>query len=168
MPIDPFEIGCSKESSAGSSTFRESLLSPDGKWVWVYCQVRQCNHKAAVAYGSFAIRWGMDATIDLIRRRFRCGRCGNLGALIRRPSWSVYLQSFGELMAEKALQIHSPDAGLKCMCNLYSLTTTREEIGKWLSVGHNRMGELPAQLTLFPRREAPVVRLAEDGEREMV
>ena len=30
------------------------------------------------------------------------------------------------------------------------------------------MGPVPEQLTLFPAREAPVVRLAEDGERELV
>ena len=101
MPIDPFEISSSKESSAGSPTFRESLRSPDGKWAWVYCQVRACGHSAAVAYGSFAIRWGMDATIDLIRRRFRCSRCGNLGALLQKPSWNIYDQSFAKVVADK-------------------------------------------------------------------
>ena len=54
------------------------------------------------------------------------------------------------------------------MCNLYSLNGTREEIGKYLKVSHNRMGQFNEQLTMFPAREAPIVRLAEDGERELV
>jgi putative SOS response-associated peptidase YedK len=54
------------------------------------------------------------------------------------------------------------------MCNLYNLHSTREEIGKYLKVSHNRMVQFPEQLTMFPAREAPVVRIAPDGERELV
>ena len=62
----------------------------------------------------------------------------------------------------RTLKAPAPYAWLFRMCNLYSLYSTREEIGKYLKVSHNRMGQFPEQLTMFPAREAPVVRLAED------
>lgn len=54
------------------------------------------------------------------------------------------------------------------MCNLYSLRTTRAQIGSLFRVSDNRMETVPEQLTLFPGHAAPVVRLAADGERELV
>jgi putative SOS response-associated peptidase YedK len=54
------------------------------------------------------------------------------------------------------------------MCNLYSLNSTREGIGRLFKVSDNRMSVFSPQLTLFPARMAPVVRLAGDGERELV
>lgn len=53
------------------------------------------------------------------------------------------------------------------MCNLYSMTATRETVGKLFKVGHNRQLELELQASVFPGQTAPVVRLAADGEREM-
>ena len=168
MALDPFGIAFQSDYSSSYPTLGDCLSSAHGKWVWVYCNVRACGHRAAVAYAPFAIRWGMDANTGMIRRNFRCSRCGNLGALIYAPSWDVYTGGFKVFPPEKALQILSPDAWLDHMCNLYSLYSTREEIGKYLKVSHNRMGQFPEQLTMFPAREAPVVRLAEDGERELV
>lgn len=168
MTFDALGIRGQSERADAFPTFRICLQSVHSKWIWVYCPVKECNHKAAVAYATFAIRWGMNATTQMIRRRFRCSRCGNLGALIRTPSWSVEHQFFQALPVDKALQIHSPDAWLERMCTLYSLNSTREGVGRLFKVSHNRMGQFPEQLTLFPAREAPVVRLADDGERELV
>jgi putative SOS response-associated peptidase YedK len=168
MVFDVLGIRCQAESGGSFPTLGTCLKSPHGKWVWVHCSVRECNHSAAVSLVPFAIRWGTDATTHMIRRHFRCSRCGNLGALIYLPSWSVDHGSLVEFPSTKALQIHSPDAWLDRMCNLYSLHSTREEIGKYLKVSHNRMGQVPEQLTLFPAHEAPIVRLADDGERELV
>ena len=37
----------------------------------------------------FAIRWGMDASTDLIRERLRCSKCGRKGGVsIKVPSWN--------------------------------------------------------------------------------
>jgi putative SOS response-associated peptidase YedK len=168
MTFDALGRRCQHEPVNSFPTFRVCLQSVHGKWIWVCCPVREYNHSAAVAYATFAIRWGMTATTYMIRRCFRCSRCGNLGALIRAPSWSVERQFSQALLADRALQIHSPDAWLERMCNLYSLNSTREGVGRLFKVSHNRMGHFPEQLTLFQGRDSPVVRLAEDGEREMV
>ena len=52
------------------------------------------------------------------------------------------------------------------MCNLYSLTSTPEEIRRWFDVREDRTGNLPPLPGIFPDQMAPVVRGAE-GEREL-
>jgi putative SOS response-associated peptidase YedK len=54
------------------------------------------------------------------------------------------------------------------MCNLYSLTPKREHVGLFFRVGHNRMPAFEPQNAIFPNYNAPVVRKAADGEREIV
>lgn len=57
-------------------------------WVWVCCAEFGCNHSSPWAYAPLIIRWGPDASGNVLRRRARCTRCGNLGATLRHPSWS--------------------------------------------------------------------------------
>lgn len=54
------------------------------------------------------------------------------------------------------------------MCNLYNLHKTRDAVGKLFKVSDNRMATFPEQLTMFPGRDAPVVRISADGEHELV
>jgi putative SOS response-associated peptidase YedK len=54
------------------------------------------------------------------------------------------------------------------MCNLYSMTKTQEAMRRLFAVRHDRTGNLPPLPGIFPDYHAPVVRLAEDGERELV
>ncbi len=54
------------------------------------------------------------------------------------------------------------------MCNLYSVTATREAMIRLFRVGHNRATATEQLPAVFPGHAAPVVRLAEDGERELV
>ena len=54
------------------------------------------------------------------------------------------------------------------MCNLYSMTRSRDEVRKWFDVGDNRAAAIEPQNAIFPGYEAPVVRIADDGERELV
>jgi putative SOS response-associated peptidase YedK len=54
------------------------------------------------------------------------------------------------------------------MCNLYSLTTNREAILRLLRVSDNRATIIKPQTAIFLAYTAPVVRLAADGERELV
>ena len=68
MPLDPFTVAYQPDYSGTYATFGDCLLSPHGKWVWVYCREHECGHRAAIAYASFAVRWGMDATTQMIRR----------------------------------------------------------------------------------------------------
>lgn len=54
------------------------------------------------------------------------------------------------------------------MCNLYSLYKTREAVAKWFRISSNRAMAFEPKDAIFPRYDAPVVRLSEDGERELV
>ena len=54
------------------------------------------------------------------------------------------------------------------MCNLYSMTATRDAIIRLFRVGHNRAAAFDPVSAIFPGHTAPVVRLADDGDRELV
>lgn len=54
------------------------------------------------------------------------------------------------------------------MCNLYSMTTNYQAILRLFRVPHNRAAQIDPLPAIFPGWNAPVVRKAEDGERELV
>jgi len=54
------------------------------------------------------------------------------------------------------------------MCNLYSLNKKRDAVAQFFRVSHNRTVSFEASAAIFPRRTAPVVRGAPDGEREII
>jgi putative SOS response-associated peptidase YedK len=54
------------------------------------------------------------------------------------------------------------------MCNLYSMTKPREAVLRLFRVIANRTPPIPRLPAIFPGHSAPVVRLAADGEREIV
>jgi hypothetical protein len=35
----------------------------------------------------FVIRWGPDASSNVMRERLRCAKCGHRGAVIQHPGW---------------------------------------------------------------------------------
>ncbi len=53
------------------------------------------------------------------------------------------------------------------MCNLYSMTRNVEAIRDLFRVSHNRAGSVPSLSAIFPGHSAPVIRQADDGEREL-
>jgi putative SOS response-associated peptidase YedK len=53
------------------------------------------------------------------------------------------------------------------MCNLYSLTRNREAILRLFRISDNRAPTIDPQLAIFPAYNAPVIRQASDGEREL-
>jgi hypothetical protein len=53
-------------------------------WLWLCCS---CGHRVAVALVPFVIRWGADASSDMLRQRVRCVVCGRRGASLQHPSW---------------------------------------------------------------------------------
>jgi putative SOS response-associated peptidase YedK len=53
------------------------------------------------------------------------------------------------------------------MCNLYSMTRATQAIGDLFRVPRNRLMQFDPLPAIFPGHAAPVVRRAEDGEREM-
>ena len=54
------------------------------------------------------------------------------------------------------------------MCNLYSLTTNRQAVLRLFRVSDNRAAAFEPKDAIFPGHSAPVVRVAEDGERELL
>ena len=54
------------------------------------------------------------------------------------------------------------------MCNLYSMTAARDAVGRLFRVSHNRAAMFAPLDAIFPGHMAPVVRRAEDGERELL
>jgi hypothetical protein len=54
-------------------------------WLWLNCE--RCQHHAPLACAVAVIRWGRDASSDVLRERARCTRCGNKGATIQHPRW---------------------------------------------------------------------------------
>lgn len=54
------------------------------------------------------------------------------------------------------------------MCNLYNVTTSQEAMRRLFRVGRDLFGNLEPSLDVYPDRPAPVIRVAEDGERELV
>jgi hypothetical protein len=55
--------------------------------VWICCEKRECLHRAPVALAPAIIRWGPDASSDMLRRRVRCLKCGSKGATLQVPGW---------------------------------------------------------------------------------
>jgi len=54
------------------------------------------------------------------------------------------------------------------MCNLYSMTRNRDAILRLFRLSHNRAAAFDPQDAIFPGYQAPIVRKAADGERELV
>ena len=53
------------------------------------------------------------------------------------------------------------------MCNLYSMTRSRDEVARLFRVSHNRAAAFEPLRAIFPGHIAPVVRRAADGGREL-
>lgn len=56
-------------------------------WVMAYCLNRHCLHSRPLALTPIIIRFGPDASSDVIRERAKCERCGQKGATLQMPSW---------------------------------------------------------------------------------
>ncbi|MGB7040396.1 MAG: hypothetical protein WBD83_12430, partial [Xanthobacteraceae bacterium] len=44
-------------------------------------------HRAPFAFAAAVIRWGPNASSDVLRQRARCTACGHKGATTKHPSW---------------------------------------------------------------------------------
>ena len=54
------------------------------------------------------------------------------------------------------------------MCNLYSMTRASEAVRRLFRIADNRAATFKPMDAIFPGYEAPVIRHADDGERELV
>jgi len=52
---------------------------------WVHCE--GCLRPRALPLAPFVIRFGPDASSDLLRRNLRCTACGRKGATLQHPSF---------------------------------------------------------------------------------
>ena len=64
-------------------------------WFWAHCGM--CSRQRAIPLAPFVIRWGTDASSDMLRRNLTCSHCGHRGASLQHPSWvdmEIGLQAF--------------------------------------------------------------------------
>jgi len=53
-------------------------------WLWWNCD--GCRRWVSAPLAPFVIRWGADASSDLLRRNPRCTKCGHSGGVLQVPS----------------------------------------------------------------------------------
>ena len=69
------------------------LQTGSTKWVWAFCNDLDESgrvawlHRAPLALAPFVIRWGAEASSNVMRERLRCAVCGHRGAVLQHPSW---------------------------------------------------------------------------------
>ncbi len=66
------------------------------------------------------------------------------------------------------LRCRAVSVQLYAMCNLYSMTSNREAVRRLFKADRDSVGNLPLFSAIFPGHDAPVVRLDDDSERELV
>lgn len=61
-------------------------LRKSAPWLRMFCAAG-CGHHRSVALAPFIIRWGANASSDMLRHAARCSNCGRKGATLQHPSW---------------------------------------------------------------------------------
>ncbi len=72
-----------------------SQLHKGSLWLMAHCTRTGCNHGRPISVAWAVIRWGPDASSDVLRRNLVCEACGHRGAVLYHPSWSLDLGMFG-------------------------------------------------------------------------
>ena len=93
-PSDPGKSHCTKDHkkptrlhNAQRASYPDpGELSRSPGWFWVYCNNRECSHHVLLPIAPFAIRWGLDASSDALRRNLKCS-AGHRGASLSAPFW---------------------------------------------------------------------------------
>jgi putative SOS response-associated peptidase YedK len=173
----------------GIASIRQEYL-----WLYLYCARPHCPHYAIVPLVPLIIRWGPAASIERLRRAARCTKCGHRGATVQNSNsgWPSDIDPIREprrwtgrevwpceISHELDDRVYGPNfdtyyhpvlgfIDCKAMCNLYSQTRSRDEIRGLFRVSDNRAYAFEPLPAIFPRTVAPIVRLAADGERELV
>ena len=87
LPLVAFHtLQIERRSGMKTETPRPTLeqLRRGTPWCWIVCE--HCMHRKPVALVPFIIRWGPDASSDMLRRSARCSSCGRKGAALQHPS----------------------------------------------------------------------------------
>lgn len=182
-----------RKAAASWATKPHSIGQTRRSYYWVYVYCGRCQRCAIFPLVPLIVRWGPDASLDRLRRAARCMTCGHKGATLSfsnsaRPDapWQPMYESGrwtgNEVpaptheLADKASGFRGeidwhPDLGalnFDAMCNAYSMTRSRDEIRGLFRVPDNRTAQITPRAEIWPGYDAPVVRLATDGEREIV
>lgn len=70
-------------------TIGDLIRHKHGNWVCVYCRNDACSYSAPAALVPLAIRFGMNASSDMLRERVTCLACVRRGAPIMLTRWNV-------------------------------------------------------------------------------
>lgn len=71
-------------------------------WIWLYCADHQCGHHIATTLAWAVIKYGPDASTNVLRENARCAVCGKKGALIQLPSWHNAIEGVAKFPIERA------------------------------------------------------------------
>lgn len=141
-------------------------------WLWAMCLRPSCREALSMPIAPLLIRFGDDALLARIVTLLRCSRCGHRGVRMYEPSWlGGDMRTVYEPRRWTGKQDWHPSLGgfsVDTMCNLYAQTKDRNALKAFFRVSDNRCAEVKPQSAIFPKTVAPVVRLAADGERELV
>ncbi len=173
---------------------RLSDIRAEHLWLYVYCGRPGCPHHAVFFLTPLIVRWGPEASVEQLRRAARCTKCGHRGATVQasNSAWPTALVPIYETRrwtgeevwpCEVSNELDDRAFGFNCdiffhpvlgmirfddMCNLYSNTRSRDAIRALFRVSDNRAYAFEPLPAIFPRTVAPIVRVATDGERELV
>lgn len=134
---------------------------------------RRCKDMLCLPLAPLMIRWGADAPLEPMAQAFRCSKCGRRDMALTEPSWAGGFQrclpEHGRWTGRRDWHPALGAFSVEAMCNAYSQTRSREALRGLFKVSDNRMPRvISPQPEIWPFYKAPVVRLAEDGEREIV
>lgn len=84
------------KSAPGPIPTLGQLVASEPRWLWLRCtNYTACHHQPAIPLVPLIIRWGADASSDVLRGCALCSRCGNKGAETYHPSVDVGLHGCG-------------------------------------------------------------------------
>jgi hypothetical protein len=76
---------CCDSRTANMSVATFANLRGVTPWLWVICE--RCLYRSPTALAPWIIRWGADASSNMLRRPARCTQCDGKGATIQIPGW---------------------------------------------------------------------------------
>ena len=80
-----WRAGQSADESLRNRPCTLAEMRKSAPWLWVYCA--RYNHGTPMTLAQFIIRWGPEASSDLLRKNARCIKCGHKGATLSHPGW---------------------------------------------------------------------------------
>jgi hypothetical protein len=86
------------------------IQRPAPHWCWIYCRNAICERissPTAIALAPYVIRWGAEASSNMLRRCARCTICGHKGATLIVATDDHRHDHYATFPAEHALRLIS-------------------------------------------------------------